>query len=112
MRADAPLAAHVAESAVVKAIVTELELRGALVYNQHGSAYTGRGRPDLLGVLPGGRAFAFEVKRPGESDSGLGLRQRRELWAWASRGALTLAGVDDVKTVRAALDSAGVLHSE
>lgn len=99
------------ESKVVKAITAELERRGALVYNQHGSAYSGRGRPDLLGVLPGGRAFAIEVKAPGKSDSGLGLRQRRELWAWACRGALTLAGVDDAGAVARALDRAGIFES-
>lgn len=74
------------ETKVVQAIVEALEARGAVVVVTHGSRYSLAGTPDLLGVLPGGRALALEVKRPGRSD-GTTMKQRRELWRWAERGA-------------------------
>lgn len=100
------------ESKLVGEVVDLIESVGGLVYNLHGSAYTGRGRPDLVGVLPGGLALFVEVKRPGSADDGLGMRQRREACEWARRGALTLAGVDDLGEVRRALAAAGFVERE
>lgn len=85
------------ETQLVKKIVAELERRGCVVEKMHGSRFTTTGMPDLIGVLPGGRALAVEVKRP---DGGrVSLKQLHELWRWAEAGAVVIGGarsVDDV----------------
>lgn len=43
-------------------LVNEL---GATCHKMHGSVFTEAGHADLYGTLPGGRAYYFEVKRPG-----------------------------------------------
>lgn len=75
------------EKTVERAIVRALRARGALVIKTHGSAFSGSGCPDLIGVLPGGagRAFGIEVKRPGGGECS--ALQLRALWSWAERGA-------------------------
>ena len=40
------------EKTVERAIVRALRARGALVIKTHGSAFSGSGAPDLIGVLP------------------------------------------------------------
>lgn len=51
------------ESALRMAIARALRHLGYLVLTQHGSAYTGAGRADLIGCADG-RFFAIEVKLP------------------------------------------------
>ena len=63
------------ESALVKACLDLLAVRRIFAWrNSVGAAYNPRGRfvrfgkvgsSDILGVLPGGRLLALEVKRPG-----------------------------------------------
>lgn len=90
------------ESASIKQIRLGLERRGALVVNNHGTAYSGRGVPDLTGVLEGGRAFAIEVKK---RDGGETTKvQRASLWKWGKRGALALEARSFVEDVEPFLD--------
>lgn len=49
------------ESKIVKKIREHLELRGWLVWKNHGSGYSAYGLPDLMGVKDG-RLIAIEVK--------------------------------------------------
>jgi len=90
------------EKAVEQAIMRALRSRGAVVVKSHGSAYSGAGVPDLVGVLPGGRALALEVKRPGGGAST--PLQRRMIWAWAEAGAA--AGI--VRSVDEAMGLCGL----
>lgn len=80
------------ESRIVEKIRRALVARGAVVVKIHGSAYTRSGTPDLIGCLPGGRAFALEVKQPGRSDgpagNGASALQLRELDRWRAAGAV------------------------
>lgn len=85
------------ETAVLKMIVVALEERGAVVVKQHGSRYSTIGVPDLLGVLPGGRAFAVEVKKPGGGV--VSAKQRFECWRWAVAGAVVVVGASSVDEV-------------
>lgn len=55
------------EARVVADIRKWLAARGVLVFKYHGSVYGVKGHSDLYGVLPGGRAFFLEVKRPGQA---------------------------------------------
>lgn len=85
------------ETRVVHQIVSALESRGAVVEKMHGSRYMTMGLPDLIGVLPGGRAIVVEVKR---ADGGAStIKQREVLWRWAAAGAVAICearSVDDV----------------
>lgn len=93
-RDDCPL-----ESKIQASIMRALEARGALVMNTLGGTVA-VGTPDIIGVLPGGRAFAIEVKRPGrtgELRGGLTMKQAAECWRWAELGAVVGAGVDSVE---------------
>ena len=90
------------EKAVEQAIMRALRSRGAVVVKSHGSAYSGSGVPDLIGVLPGGRALALEVKRPGGGAAT--PLQLRMIWSWAEAGAA--AGV--VRSVAEAMTICGL----
>ena len=80
------------ESSTQHRIAKALRARGALVLVTTPGPGIPIGTPDIVGVLPGGRAFAIEVKRPGR-EGGLSAKQRWECWEWASRGALVGVGV-------------------
>lgn len=73
------------EKQVVESITRAMKKRGCIVLKTHGSP-AGAGWPDLIGVLPGGMAFAIEVKRPSRRHTITRLQQR-ELDRWASCGA-------------------------
>lgn len=62
-----------------------------------------KGVSDLLGVLPGGRFLAVEVKRPGEVPT---LDQKEFLADVAKAGGLALV-VSDLKQLEAALEAEG-----
>lgn len=96
------------ESSTQHRIAAALRARGALVLVTTPGPGIPIGTPDLIGVLPGGRAFAMEVKRPGRSSEDCGgssAKQRWEAWEWAARGAVVLCPVDDVAH---ALDACGL----
>lgn len=67
------------ETKISRAIIKALEARGCIVYKQHGTEVSGRGRPDLLGCLPGGQMFALETKTPVGSATKIQLRHMRLL---------------------------------
>lgn len=73
------------EKSVVNAITAMLKKSRAIVINNHGSGMTRSGIPDLTGVLPGGQAFAIEVKRPGRNK--VTRLQERNVRLWGERGA-------------------------
>lgn len=79
------------ETVVVGSIRRALEARGCLVVKMHGSAFTRKGFPDLLVVLPGGETAYLEVKVPGRTDgpagNGLSALQVRWLRVLAEQGA-------------------------
>lgn len=60
---------------------------GAVMRKKHGTAWGVAGDPDVYGCA-NGRAFAIEVKRPGENPTPL---QQQRLAEWQAAGAL--AGV-------------------
>ena len=86
------------EGAIVRRIVGALRSRGCLVRKVHGTAFAVRGDPDLHGVMPGGRAFAIEVKMPGKEPTPL---QRKRLAEWEQAGAATgwAASVDEALAI-------------
>lgn len=53
-------------------------------YNLHGSAWSGSGRPDIIGVYRG-VPFLIELKRPGEIPTQI---QEYELNKWRAAGAI------------------------
>jgi hypothetical protein len=66
--------------------MTALRKRGHLVRKLHGSPYSTVGDPDLYGVRhPDGRAWALEIKRPGEKPTDIQAYRIRE---WAEAGAV------------------------
>lgn len=52
------------ESLLQRRIQRALVAHGCFIIKHHANAYTGRGVPDLLGCLPGGRMIALETKTP------------------------------------------------
>lgn len=75
------------EKAVTIAILREAKRHAPdlLVRKLHGSIFATAGDPDLYGSYKG-RAFAIEVKRPGEKATPL---QEARLRDWAAAGAIT-----------------------
>jgi hypothetical protein len=63
-----------------------------------------KGVSDILGVLPGGRALAVEVKRPGGKPTPSQADFLREV---SQAGGLALV-ITSVEEIRAALEEAGV----
>lgn len=63
------------ESSIQTAVIKFLKEIGAAVYNNHGNANTGSGRPDVFACVRG-RFVAIETKREGEQPTKL---QRYEL---------------------------------
>lgn len=60
------------------------KLENCRAYNMHGSAWTGAGRPDIVGCFCG-FMFVIELKRPGEIPSKI---QEYELCKWRHAGAI------------------------
>jgi hypothetical protein len=52
------------EAEVTKAILNELKEMGIFVWKHWSGAFSKKGISDILGVLPGGRFLAIEVKGP------------------------------------------------
>jgi len=50
------------ESTLQSKCIKILSARGFWTYNNHGSMFSGRGRPDLTGVTPYGQFFGLELK--------------------------------------------------
>ena len=73
------------ESSIVKKIKEVMLSIGATCHKMHGSVYMEAGTADLLGTLPGARAFYFEVKVPGKKPTPW---QEKWLAEEAKRGAL------------------------
>lgn len=90
------------EKTVEKKIRAHLHSIGASSHKYHGSGYGELGHPDLYGTLPGGRAYFFEIKRPGK-------KPRPNQVAWLNRekkyGALT-ASLDSLEELEAMLSTA------
>lgn len=68
------------EASIQRAIQRELRLRGFWIRKLHGGPFSVAGDPDLLAIRHG-RAFALEVKRPGEKPAPIQLRRLEELEA-------------------------------
>jgi VRR-NUC domain len=112
------------EQAIQSEILRYLRARGVMAWKAGTGAvraeYKGRsrfvrfgvpGQPDILGVLPGGRALAIEVKT---AKGVLTPAQRVFLAAISEHGALTLVArsVAEVHAVLGPLDNAPVRASE
>lgn len=86
----------VKESSIQKSILDYLNsLPRCRARNNHGSAFSGAGEPDITACYYG-RHIEIEVKLPGERPTKL---QEHTLAKWAEAGAVTLVAisVDDVK---------------
>lgn len=73
--------------------------------NIHGSVYTERGTPDIIGCI-NGRFVAFECKRDDTED--LELIQKWRLGEWFAAGAV-VGGVSDVSHVKLILMIMGIV---
>lgn len=87
------------EHTIVNRILAYLRQRGVWCEKMHGGPMQAAGIPDILGVIPGGRALALEVKRPGGEPTVL---QARTLARLRETGAL-VAVVTSVAEVEALL---------
>ena len=84
-------------TSVVKPILKYLNsLPGGKAINIHGSVYTERGTPDIIGCIDG-RAVAFECKRTDRED--LEDIQKWRLSEWIAAGAV-VGGVSDLWQVQ------------
>jgi len=91
------------ESSIQTAILKYLNsLPGCRARNNHGSAFSGAGTPDITACYYG-QHIEIEVKRPGGQLTKL---QAHELAKWAEAGAITIVatGVEDVKLALVAFD--------
>lgn len=53
------------EATIVARITEALKEEGVqFLFKMHGESFQANGLPDLIGIAPGGRFFALEVKRP------------------------------------------------
>lgn len=66
------------ESDIVSRIMKHLKSCGGVVYNNHGSAYGRRGRPDLEFHMNGQTLF-IEAKKPGELPTRIQVEEHRKL---------------------------------
>lgn len=73
--------------------------------NIHGSVFSERGTPDIIGCI-GGRAIAFECKR--DATEGLEDIQKWRLCEWIKSGAV-VGGVSDVWHVQYILQLMGLV---
>ena len=92
------------ESSIQTAILRYLNsLPGCRARNNHGSAFSGAGTPDITACYRG-RHIEIEVKRPGEKPTKL---QQYELAKWAEAGAVTMVAtsVEDVRKMIEAIGS-------
>ena len=91
------------ESEITRAILSYLRAAGVIAWkNWSGPMTPVRGLPDILGVLPGGRALCIEVKRPGGR---LSEHQERFLAAARRQGALAFVArslTDAIEALRGA----------
>lgn len=73
-------------------------------YNLHGSAWSGSGRPDIIGCYRG-VTFVVELKLQGELPTAI---QEYELCKWRASGAIAwyATSVDQVKQMIAEIDQA------
>ena len=91
---------------VVRPILHYLNsLPGAKAINVHGSIFSERGTPDILGCI-NGRAVAFECKR--DATESLEKIQERRLSEWLMCGAV-VGGVSDVWQVQMILQLMGIV---
>lgn len=91
---------------VVRPILKYLNsLPGAKAINIHGSIFSERGTPDVIGCVDG-RMVAFECKRTAKE--GLEKIQERRLSEWLVAGAV-VGGVSDVWQVQLILQLMGVI---
>lgn len=91
---------------VVEPILRYLNsLPGAKAINIHGSIFSERGTPDIIGCIRG-RAIAFECKRDATED--LERIQKWRLCQWIGAGAV-VGGVSDVWQVQMILQLMGVI---
>lgn len=96
------------ESAIQKSILDYLKrLPKCRAKNNHGSAYSGSGEPDIT-ALYRGRFLAIEVKRPGEKPTRI---QEHVLQKYKEAGAITLVAesVDDVRRLIKEIDNENVV---
>ncbi len=92
---------------VVRPILRYLNsLPGAKAINVHGSVFSERGTPDVIGCIRG-RAVAFECKRSTKED--LEDIQKWRLAEWLAAGAV-VGGVSDVSHVELILCLMGLLE--
>lgn len=93
-------------SGVVKPVLNYLNsLPRAKAINIHGSVFSERGTPDVIGCVDG-RMVAFECKRTAKED--LEKIQKRRLSEWLIAGAV-VGGVSDVWQVQLILQLMGVI---
>ena len=86
------------ETRIGHAIMLALRQRGCMVWKHHATEVTGRGWPDLQGVLPGGRAIMLETKTPVGRAEPLQVRRIEQLRSLgAAAGFVT--SVDDALRV-------------
>ena len=100
---------HLEYDGVVAPIMKYLNsLPCAKVINVHGSVFSERGTPDVIGSV-GGRAVAFECKRSAEEEP-----TRIQLWRlseWIRAGAV-VGAVSSVRDVDLTLRLMGVIGSD
>jgi Holliday junction resolvase len=71
------------ESGLTERILRVIHQRGGWAFKTHGSGFTRRGIPDIVGAYKG-RAIALEVKQPGRQPTRI---QQHELARAAAAGA-------------------------
>lgn len=93
-------------SGVAKPVLNYLNsLPRSKAINIHGSVFSERGTPDVIGCVDG-RMVAFECKRTAKED--LTKIQKRRLSEWLVAGAV-VGGVSDVWQVQLILQLMGVI---
>jgi hypothetical protein len=85
------------------------KLEECKVYNLHGSAWSGSGRPDLIGCYRS-VTFVIELKLPGEHPTKI---QEYELCKWRAAGAVAwhACKLSDVQTMISEIDL-GLQHGD
>lgn len=91
------------ERSIQSAVMTYLnKLDKCRAYNLHGSAWSGSGRPDIIGCYRG-VAFLIELKRPHEQPTEIQLYEMRK---WIDAGAIVIyaTGLEQVKGMITEID--------